>query len=210
MARSLLDEIRDIVLRETMFQRIYTAKVLDVQDPENLGRIKVKVFDLTWGREGDADAEFIGWASNRTMNGLLTPKQDDLVDIYFVGGRKESMAILGMVNDVEAVRPMAHSDGVQVLFQDRENNEAVILYDEEEDVFKISDANEKYVKGDTFKTQLDLIIALLGQVKTSLTSFLPTASPVDAAAWTLLITTPLTLLQNGSSANILSQKIKGA
>jgi len=210
MARSLYDQIRDIVLQETMYLRIYSAKVVDIDDPQSRGRIQVRVLDLTWGQEGDNNAEFIDWAVPRNVNGLLTPKVGDSVDVYFVGGRKENLAYLGTNHEVESNRPTSYEENTdQVIFESRAVEGKSIVYDEAEEILKLIGDAESYVKGDTFKTELDKIIALLGQVKTSLTSFVPTGTPADAATWASVVTTPLTPLQNGSSSDILSEEIKG-
>lgn len=186
---------------------IYAAQVQDVDDPLQKGRIKVLVLALSNASAATADSQFVGWAEPRQNLQLTTPTVGDWVDIYFPDRSPHRMAYLGMAENLDVQRPASRtSPTVQTLFESRDEQTDAITFSA--GVLKLLGSTEPFVKGSTFKTQLDLIIALLGQVKTSLTAWTPT-SPPDLASWTAIVKTPLLPLQNGDSSAILSQKIKG-
>jgi len=78
----------DKKIREDRMQ-FYTGKIEDVQDPEQLGRCKIRVYgifeesiptsDLPWAKP---DFNFIG----STLGSFIVPKVDTLVKVYFDDG----------------------------------------------------------------------------------------------------------------------------
>lgn len=121
--RSLLNLLRVIIHRETVYLRHFYAKVVDVNDVLRIGRIRVDCYDL------GMDTGIGIWASPRQKDGLTVPKIGDWVEIYFMGGDRNKPVYIGKVVDFENMLPKKY-DGrptTQVLYEDPEAKTDIVF-----------------------------------------------------------------------------------
>jgi hypothetical protein len=89
---SLYGEICEIVREETLYLRHYIGQVLDVNDEENRGMVKVSVIELGWD-----NASIAPWCSPRQLNALTVPEVGEWVEVYFISGDMNRPVYLGNV-----------------------------------------------------------------------------------------------------------------
>jgi len=113
------------------FYGVYMALVTDVQDPDGLGRVRVR---LPWATDPDGDAYEI-WARLATMmagsnrGSWFIPEPDDEVLIAFEGGDPRSPIVIGalwngvdsppeQMDDNNNIRSITSRSGIRVAFDD--------------------------------------------------------------------------------------------
>ena len=114
-----------------VFYGVYMALVTDVQDPDGLGRVRVR---LPWATDPDGDAYEI-WARLATMmagsnrGSWFVPEPDDEVLIAFEGGDPRSPIVIGalwngvdsppeQMDDNNNIRSITSRSGIRVAFDD--------------------------------------------------------------------------------------------
>lgn len=195
--RTIYELIANIVKQETKYYKHYIGEVMDNQDELNVGRVLVAVPDLAWTTQDKA-----AWAYPRQLNALKIPKIGQWVEIYFLNGDKTKPVYLGNTPEIKKQIPAAYIGDTkeQVLYQNPET-EQKIIYNETDDELKIGEASESFVKGDTFKADLNTFL-------TGAWASLPAGAPgQNAAILTALQASAATF--SAALANMLSLKIKG-
>lgn len=150
--RALLDIIRRIVQRETVFHRLYKAKVTDVQDPAGKGRIKAVVYDFVFPEEDGTTLknEVAFWARSGDKF-PSAPKVGSWVNLYFEAGDKNKPRFFGSANDAKDDQPDAY-DGLpttHVLFESPDGSQK-ITYNSLTGILEIGSGLEPMVLGATF------------------------------------------------------------
>jgi hypothetical protein len=123
--RTLLELLRKIIYKETLYLRHYYGKVVSVTDQINDGKIRVACDQLGMNKGQEI------WASPRGKNGILTPAVGDWVEIYFMNGDRNRCVYLGQCLDFDNMLPQSYS-GLptnQVIFEDN-GGDFSIVFDE--------------------------------------------------------------------------------
>lgn len=193
--------ILEIVRGETRWLRHYVGQVINIDDKFNKGRIQVSIPIL-----GLIDQTNAPWCNPRYINGQVTPRIDDWVEVYFVNGDQNYPVYLGIAAEMKDMILDSYSKDIQIIHEDMESKNSII-YDKLNKVYKFGDGTESYLKGDTFKAELDKIIDMLTTLKTVFSSWV--VVPGDGGAALKALITSFTSKPDASSSNILSEFIKG-
>lgn len=137
------EALREVIARATRYDRTYMAKVLVDLDPEGKGRVQIAIPDL--GILTPAEGV---WADVEMPIGVnVSPKADDWVAVYFLGGDPSKPCIRGRTSIVKDNLPK-NANHKQVFYED---DNTKIYYDEANSEISI---NTKYkmtvkIEGDT-------------------------------------------------------------
>jgi hypothetical protein len=135
--KTLLNVLRRIIHQETIWLRHYIGQIKNVTDPQQKGRVNVAVFDLGYNSE---DNGF--WCFPRDKNALITPKNGDWVEVYFINGDRNKPVYLGVANEMENMLPKSYDgkETTQVIFEDVDNK-IRILYDASNNSLNVGNKN---------------------------------------------------------------------
>jgi len=150
--------------KENVMQGVYTGFVTDNKDPDNLGRVKVKVPVID-------DQKEIGWSRVSTWMGgkdrgsLFIPEVGDEVIIAFLLGDIRSPMVIGSLwnniekppegkNDANDIRKIKTRAGHEIIFDDKSKEGGItvktssgqkLVFDEKKNVVELSgkDAQQK-------------------------------------------------------------------
>jgi hypothetical protein len=129
--KTLLQLLRFLISQETKYYAHYLGKVVDREDPDGLGRVKVTVPML--GREEEAAM----WASFRHTEAMKVPAKGSLVEVYFLNGDKNLPCVSGVASEMETMLPAAFTGPEKhVIFNDAEGK-IEVTWDEKDDELKI-------------------------------------------------------------------------
>lgn len=137
------EALREVIARATRYDRTYMAKVLVDLDPEGKGRVQIAIPDL--GILTPAEGV---WADVEMPIGVnVSPKADDWVAVYFLGGDPSKPCVRGRTSIVKDNLPK-NANHKQVFYED---DNTKIYYDEANSEISI---NTKYkmtvkIEGDT-------------------------------------------------------------
>ena len=149
------EALREVVARATRYDRTYMAKVLADLDPEGKGRVQIAIPDL--GILTPAEGV---WADVEMPIGVnVSPKIDDWVAVYFLGGDPSKPCVRGRTSIVKDNLPK-NANRKQVFYED---DNTKIYYDEAKSELSI---DTKYKM--TIKIEGDANVEIKG--KTSLKS----------------------------------------
>lgn len=206
--------IKEIIIKETMFLRHYIGEVYSTTDMMNAGRVQVLIGELGW------DSSDMGiWCWPRHGNGLSVPKKNDWVEVYFINGDSSRPVYLFPASEIKENTPKSY-DGLpttHIMFEDPESEKNYMKFDSRQKTYEVKadggsinllDATEKFVLGDTFKTELDKHKKLIQDLQTAFTTWTPVPNDGGAALKTAAATFLADPLPDYSS--ILSSKIKGS
>jgi len=151
----ILKEIKEVVIRiiqdELIWYKHYIGKVLNLNDPKKKGRILVGILDL-----GCFTADIGFWCWPRDKNGIITPKVNDWVEVYFMNGNRDMPVYLGIASEMANMLPKNY-DGkstTQIIFESNNKN-FFVKYDEEK--IKISIEHKKFhINYDGNKDELEI------------------------------------------------------
>lgn len=116
------EALREVIARATRYDKTYMAKVLVDLDPEGKGRVQVAIPDL--GILTPAEGV---WADVEMPIGVnVSPKVDDWVAVYFLGGDPSKPCVRGRTSIVKDNLPK-NANRKQVFYED---NNTKIYYDE--------------------------------------------------------------------------------
>lgn len=161
--KTLLELLRKIIYQETTYLRHYLGKVTKSQDPEKRGRVRVTIQELGW----DTDAKG-AWVTPRITSGMVTPKEGQFVEVYFLNGDRERPVFVGLAKEMqESGSTLFKGDiNVQVPWEDAVNQEGV-AYDRNEKVMKFFGASEFAAMGASNK---DFLTTLVNDLNTFITN----------------------------------------
>lgn len=147
--RDELSILRAIIFQETRFLRHYAGEVIDNEDPDGKGKVKVQVSELGWSTAANSS-----WCWPRTRHSMDIPAVGEMVEVYFMAGDPRRPVYLGQAAEWEGNIPESY-DGPDkvVLYQDPETGDSV-EYDRAAGVFKVGDGSESFVKGDSLDSFL--------------------------------------------------------
>ena len=137
------EALREIIARATRYDRTYMAKVLIALDPEGKGRVQIAIPDL--GILTPAEGV---WADVEMPIGVnVSPKANDWVAVYFLGGDPSKPCVRGRTSIIKDNLPK-NANRKQVFYED---DNTKIYYDEANSELSI---NTKYkmtvkIEGDT-------------------------------------------------------------
>jgi len=113
----IVEQIKKIVLQETKYLRHYYGQVVDVDDDETQGRVKVKVPMLGW-----IEADSQPWCRSRDRNRMNTPEVDEWVEVYFMDGNRNIPVYVGGINEFKEQIVESYDDPkVKVLYDDKKH-----------------------------------------------------------------------------------------
>lgn len=196
--------IKKLILDTTRYNVPRLGKISKVNDELKKGRVLVLIPSLGW----DTD-EKGAWCYPKDKNKLVTPDIGKYVLVEFIDGDRDLPVYSGVATQMKNMLPAAY-DGkntTQVLFENKAQDFAIV-FDEENNVYKIGAADESFVKGDTTKPELQKNIDALTQLKADLTAWIPAPGDGGTALKTILTAGFLTKLF-ADLTNMLSAKIKG-
>lgn len=123
--RNDVEAIRQMILEETKYLRLYEAQVVDVDDPEKLGRVKALVPFLGWTTQDVAP-----WVRPRGMHAIVVPVVGEWVEIAFMQGDQNRAVYRATAMELEGMLPAAFDGEAStvVLFQDPTTGDS-ITYD---------------------------------------------------------------------------------
>lgn len=162
------EALREVIARATRYDRTYMAKVLVDLDPEGKGRVQVAIPDL--GILTPAEGV---WADVEMPIGVnVSPKIDDWVAIYFLGGDPSKPCVRGRTSIVKDNLPK-NANRKQVFYED---DNTKIYYDEANSelsidtkykmTVKIEGNTNIEIKGDTtLKSDGDVTLESSGNVE---------------------------------------------
>lgn len=137
------EALREVIARATRYDRTYMAKVLVDFDPEGKGRVQVAIPDL--GILTPAEGV---WADVEMPIGVnVSPKADDWVAVYFLGGDPSKPCVRGRTSIVKDNLPK-NANRKQVFYED---DDTKIYYDEAKSELSIDTKYKMTIKieGDT-------------------------------------------------------------
>lgn len=116
------EALREVIARATRYDRTYMAKVLVDLDPEGKSRVQIAIPDL--GILTPAEGV---WADVEMPIGVnVSPKVDDWVAVYFLGGDPSKPCVRGRTSIVKDNLPK-NANHKQVFYED---DNTKIYYDE--------------------------------------------------------------------------------
>ena len=139
--KSLLDIIRKIIYKETIWLRHYIGQIADLNDPLQQGRINVVLFDL-----GCDSAKNGFWCYPRDKESLITPKLNDWVEVYFMQGDRNRPVYIGKANEIQQMLPKNY-DGkptTHILFE-APDNDIHIKFDSVQNLLEIGNSDFQFV-----------------------------------------------------------------
>ena len=144
--RDLITLIRRIIVKETMYQRIYKGRVSDLNDPLGKARVLVTVFDIGFTTP---DKGF--WCSPSDKNSVSTLKLQDWTNVFFEAGDRNRPKCFGQATGMKDQLPSAYDGNpdTHVLFEEPSGKQKIV-YDAQGDVLKIGKGNEAILKGNDF------------------------------------------------------------
>lgn len=127
------EALRQVIANATRYDKTYMAKVLVDLDPEGKGRVQIAIPDL--GILTPAEGV---WADVEMPIGVnVSPKADDWVAVYFLGGDPSKPCVRGRTSIVKDNLPK-NANRKQVFYED---DNTKIYYDEAKSELSI---NTKY------------------------------------------------------------------
>ena len=132
------EALREVIARATRYDRTYMAKVLVDLDPEGKGRVQIAIPDL--GILTPAEGV---WADVEMPIGVnVSPKADDWVAVYFLGGDPSKPCVRGRTSIVKDNLPK-NANRKQVFYED---DNTKIYYDETKSELSIDTKYKMTVK----------------------------------------------------------------
>jgi hypothetical protein len=124
-----LGAIKEVVARMLRFSYTYEGTVIDDQDEQKRGRVKVSIPELRWD-SGDT----CPWVEPEYHFGQVTPKKDAMVVVYFLNGNGNRPVYRGSTGEKLVNRLTPYSDPlVPVLFTD---GDLTLTWDRENQIIK--------------------------------------------------------------------------
>jgi len=121
--RTMRGLIQEIVIQETRFLRHYVGQIVDTNDPNNKGCVRAIIPYLGWFSSSQAP-----WCFPRDKRGMIVPKVNDWVEVYFMGGEKDHPVYLGIANEMKDQVTKSYTDtSKDVIF---EQGDASLIFDE--------------------------------------------------------------------------------
>ena len=204
--------IRSIVSEETIYLRHYLAQVKDNSDPLNGGRVLVVIPSLGWDTQDKGQ-----WARPRQMHALSVPKVDEWVEVYFINGSVNNLAYMGGALEMSQMKPENYiAATTHILWEMPGDKNQVIKFDANTKQFDMkfdkiimNEGTEKYVLGDTAKTEWDKIKQMLTDLQTAFNTWAPVAPPGNGEAALKALLGAFLADTLPDFANVLSTAIKG-
>lgn len=162
---TLTGQLRRLIWEEMRFHMHYIGEVVDNQDPDTKGRVRVKIPDIGWDTNAKGQ-----WCWPRQLHAMDVPKVGEWVEVYFIAGDRNRAVYMGQAVEITGQLPIAYSDpDKRLLFQDPDSGDN-IQYDSQAEALLFT-ASEIHLNGDgkhlvTFE---DLDTAL-SNFKTSISS----------------------------------------
>lgn len=106
--------VRELISRMLTYYQTWEGTVVDIEDPLNRGRIKVKIPQIGWIKLSECP-----WVEPELQHGQVTPKKDVAVLVYFLNGNKSKPMYRGRSPSLKVSRLVnyaTHND--VVLFED--------------------------------------------------------------------------------------------
>jgi phage baseplate assembly protein gpV len=100
----LYQTIADIVRRETLYLRHYTAKVMNNVDPDRRKKVQVSCDELGWSGRG------MRWVFPRQLHQMIVPQIGEHVEIYFMNGDSNRPVYIGAACEFEGMVPEGHDN----------------------------------------------------------------------------------------------------
>jgi hypothetical protein len=121
--------LREVVARMLRYSYTYEGTVIDDQDEQKRGRVKVSIPELRW-ESGDTAP----WVEPEYHFGQVTPKVDAMVVVYFLNGNGSRPVYRGSTGEKLVNRLQPYSDPlVPVLFTD---GDLTLTWDRENQIIK--------------------------------------------------------------------------
>ena len=193
--------ISKIILEITRFNVPRMGQVSKIDDPDDKGRILVHIPSLGWITD-----DIGAWCFPVDKKSLITPAVGDWVIVQWIDGNMDLPVYTGISSRMKDMLPDSYTDeNNQILFENRKRDFSV-RYDETGEVLNMGDGSERFVKGDTAKTEMDKDQALMNALQTSINVWVPVPGDGGIALKTALA--GFLGLGQANYANILSDKIK--
>ena len=156
--------IQNIVIDELRYFRHYDGIVVDNQDPQTKGRVKVKITAL-----GQFDNDQGIWVRPRQLHALDVPISGEIVEVYFIEGDRTRAVYLANSAENAGQIPTTYSDpSKHVLYQDPTTGDSMV-YDDQAKLFSLlmtaitlSKGDEAFVKGTTFYSFMTSLMTWIG------------------------------------------------
>lgn len=133
---TLYGELAEVVRRETRYLRTYWAEVIDVNDPQAKGRVKVTIPMLGW----DTDATG-AWCQPRDLHRMVVPAVGDFVAVGFLEGDQDRPYYFGLAHELGEQTPPGFDGPTKVvLYEDADGKLSVVL-DAEAETLTITDTH---------------------------------------------------------------------
>ena len=130
--RNELGILRELIHLETKYLKHYIGKVVDVNDPDTKGKVKVVINELGWMTPAEG-----AWCWPRQLHSMQVPKVDEYVEVYFIAGDRRRPCYFGQVSEIQGNIPDQYSAKTdRILFQDPDSGD-YIKYDAQARKFKI-------------------------------------------------------------------------
>jgi hypothetical protein len=138
--RTLVEILRRLINQEIVYLRHYYGKIVDVNDPLELGRVKVEVPEL------GIDSGIGMWCSSRSKTSLTTPKQEDWVEVYFMAGDRNKPVYIGEAMEMENMIPRNYKKKAtsQIIFEDPQDK-THIAFDADLNEMEIGNTDMQFV-----------------------------------------------------------------
>jgi hypothetical protein len=143
-SRTIRGMIETIVIEQTRYLRHYIGQVVDTGDETNKGMVKVQVAMLGW-----ISPSIAPWCFPRDKRGMIVPKVDDWVEVYFIAGDKNHPVYLGIANEMKDQVTKAYTDtSKDVIF---EEDNVSLVYDKTGKKVTITNGSQVVTMDETLK-----------------------------------------------------------
>jgi hypothetical protein len=151
VSRDLRETFREMIFQETRYLRHYWGEVIDNNDPETKGRVKVKIPEL-----GRTDGREAIWCSPRYRGGIVVPAVGAYVEVYFMNADIERPVYLGEAGEFKSVK-LKQYDGPKkrVIFEDSDTGD-YITYDARSKEITVESTGNVIIKAGAQATKLEL------------------------------------------------------
>lgn len=197
--------IKDIIKEETLYLRHYIGQVVNNIDPLRKGRLFVTIPDLGLILPSTAI-----WCFPRQGSGMSIPAIGSYIEIYFINGDRTKPVYLYPASEIADNIPVKYDGNptTNVIWEDANIPANNIKFDGITQQLTFLDGVESYVKGDTFKIELQKLVNAVSQLQIDFTNWTPVANDGGAALKTQVTSGFLTKIMP-ILTNILSLFIKG-
>lgn len=137
----MIRKLEEIINNITKYFRVFSGRVVDINDEFQKGRVKCLILELGW----DTNDKAI-WCYPNDKKSIITPKVGDWVRIQFMLGNINKPFYVGIMNEIDLMLP-SNFDGqstTHIIYESNEND-TYIKYDSQKKEFEIKDSNSNII-----------------------------------------------------------------